>query len=556
MQLTVYDWLIIFAYFAGVAAVGLIGGLRMKGTQTYFMGNRRFSPWVMIGQSFSVGTHPEMIVAVSGAVYSTGASAIWYQWKNLFATPFYWIMAPIFRRVRRTTTAEFVEERYGPWMAGIYTLFALSFLTINTATLLKGAGKVINQALGGTVGVNQVVVGMTIVFIFYSFIGGRLATAWNMVIQGILIVTLSFMLIPLGWPLVGGMGGMRSVLEPFRFSIVTPEGIGPWVIFMLTINGLIGIMAQPHIMASVGSGRDEISCRAGFFYGNFVKRFCTVGWTLVGLMTAALVAKEVFGTEVLPDPEDAFGFAARHLLFPGLLGLLIAAILAASMAACSAFMVDSGALFTQSLYRRYLSKQAADVHYLWVGRISGFLIAMAGVLYAVFLIERVLYSFLLTETMATYVGISLAGGLIWRRASRWGALASLLAAFTTNFSLYYLRGERIDHWDPDVFLASLLAGCVALFLGSWLTRREDTRTIDSLFSRLETPSDGETEVERGDPAREGKQLLLLNLLHLRRGAGGAGLGQAYRIDLVGLLRGFLLVCALVAATWLLLSLGA
>jgi len=420
MQLTVLDWAIILAYFGGVAAVGLIGGFKVKGTQGYFMGNRRFSPWVMIGQSFSVGTHPEMIVAVSGAVYHTGASAIWYQWKNLFATPFYWIMAPLFRRVRRTTTAEFMEERYGPWMAGLYTLFALSFLTINTATLLKGAGKVINQALGGDVGVNQVIVGMTVVFIFYSFIGGRLATAWNMVVQGVLIVTLSFMLIPLGWSLVGGMDGMRAVLEPFRFSIVTPEGIGVWVIVMLTINGLIGIMAMPHVMASVGTGRDEMSCRTGFFYGNFVKRFCTVGWTLVGLMTAALVAKGVFGADVLPDPEDAFGFAARHLLFPGLLGLLIAAILAASMAACSAFMVDSGALFTQSLYRKYRSKPASDFHYVWVGRISGFLIAMAGVLYAVFLIERVLYSFLLTETLATYMGISLVGGIIWRRANRWG----------------------------------------------------------------------------------------------------------------------------------------
>ena len=84
------------AYFVIVALIGVFGSLKVKGTQGYFLGERRFSPWVMIGQSLSVGTHPEMIVAVSGAVYATGASAIWYQWKNLFATPFYWIMAPVF----------------------------------------------------------------------------------------------------------------------------------------------------------------------------------------------------------------------------------------------------------------------------------------------------------------------------------------------------------------------------------------------------------------------------------------------------------------------------
>ena len=96
-----------------------------------------------------------------------------------------------------------MEDRFGSWMAAIYTVFALSYFTITTATLLKGAGKVVNQALGGKVGANEVVIAMTAIFILYSFIGGLVATAWNMFVQGILIVTLSFLLIPLGWPLVG-----------------------------------------------------------------------------------------------------------------------------------------------------------------------------------------------------------------------------------------------------------------------------------------------------------------------------------------------------------------
>ena len=75
----------------------------------------------------------------------------------------------------------------------------------------------------------------------------------------------------------------------------------------------------------------------------------------------------------------------------------------------------------------------ADRHYLWVGRVSGFVITMLGVFYAMFLIESVLYTFLLTETLATFVGISVLGGIIWPRANRWGALASLLTALATNF---------------------------------------------------------------------------------------------------------------------------
>jgi len=319
-----------------------------------------------------------MPVSLAGAVYGTGASAIWFQWKNLFITPFYWLMAPVFRRARRTTMAEFVEDRYGSWMGAIYIVFALCFLVINTGNMLKGAGKVISQATGGGLAVDQIIVAMTVLFVVYSFVGGLIAAAWTDLFQGFLIIVLSFMLIPLGWDRVGGLAGMKTVLEPFRFSLATPSGIGPWAIAMLTINGLVGIMAQPQQLAAVGTGKDERTCRIGMFYGNFVKRVCTVGWALVGLIVAAAVAQGAAAP--LADPEEAFGLACRMFLFPGALGLMIASILAANMSTCSAFLVDSGALFTEGLYRRRWVPGRPDRHYLWVGRISGFVITIGGVL--------------------------------------------------------------------------------------------------------------------------------------------------------------------------------
>jgi len=546
MSLATLDWAVLIGYLIAMAAVGLIAGRTVKDTDHYFLGQRRFSKWLMIGQSFGTGTHAEMPVSLAGAVYGVGASAIWYQWKNLFATPFYWIMAPVFRRVRRTTMAEMTEDRYGPWMGGIYTLFALCFFTLNTAAMLKGAGKVIDQATGGELGVNAVVIWMTLIFILYSFVGGLVAAAWTDFFQGFLIIALSFMLVPLGLDLVGGMAGMRASLEGYQLSLATPEGIGPWVIAVLTLNGLIGIMAQPHMLAAVGTGRDERACRIGFMVGNFVKRFCTVGWAFVGLIVLAAVAQGKFGVTELADPEDAFGLACRELLFPGALGLLVASVMAANMSTSSAMMVDSGALFTQSLYRKVVTGRP-DRHYLWAGRLSGFGITMIGVAYAVFVVESVLYSFLLTETLATYMGISFLGGILWRRANRWGALASLLVALATNFLLYHQRGERFDHWDPGVFLISLGAGVLALVGVSLLTRPEPAAANDEFFERLRTPADPEA-------AAAGEQSLLVNLLHLRSGAGGASLLSAYRTDLMGFGAGVLLAVSLVFATWLLLGL--
>jgi Na+/proline symporter len=537
MSITALDWAVLIAYLIIITAIGLIVGYRVRRSGEYFLGDRKFGPWLMMGQSFGVGTHAEMPVALAGAVYTSGASGIWFQWKNLFITPFYWIMAPVFRRIRRTTMAEFTEDRYGPWMGAIYIVFAVCFFIINMGSMLAGAGKVISQATGGSLAVNEIVVAMTVMFILYSFVGGLVAAAWTDLFQGILIIVLSFLLIPLGWSVVGGLDGMQASLEPHFFSLATPSGIGPWVILMLTVNGLVGIMAQPHQLAAVGTGRDERTCRVGMLYGNMIKRVCTVGWALVGLIVAAMVAQGKADAAILGDPENAFGFACRHLLFPGALGLLIASILAANMSTCSAFLVDSGALFTEGLYRRRLAPGRPDSHYLWVGRISGFILTMLGVLYAMFLIESVLYTFLLTETMATFVGISILGGVLWRRANRWGATASAISSLATNFALYAITGQRLDHWDPNVFLAALVVGIIALVVVSLLTAPEPEGQIDSFFERLQTPSD----------ERSSGPLLLVNLLHLARAMTGRG-WRVFREDLNGFAIGFVVVIVLVGAT--------
>jgi hypothetical protein len=83
-----------------------------------------------------------------------------------------------------------------------------------------------------------------------------------------------------------------------------------------------------------------------------------------------------------------------------------------------------------------------------------------------------------------------------------------------NFLLYYLAGERLDRWDPNVFLAALTTGIVALVVVSLLTPPEPAARMESFFTRLTTSSD--------EPETAGRPLLLVSILNPVRAAAGRG----------------------------------
>ena len=536
------DWTVIVLYFALSVAIGLYVGRRVKGTEDYFLGKRAFSVWLLIAQSFGIGTHAEMPVSLAGVVYQSGYSGIWYQWKNLFITPFYWILGPIFRRVRCTTIGEVYKDRYGNAMGGTYTIWALGFFVLSMGAMLKGAGKLVSAAAGGTVSPNAVVLVMTLSFLVYSFVGGLVAAAYTNFMQSLFIIVLSFLLIPLGLARIGGFTGIRETLEPDMLSMVTPGDVGVFTIVMLTINGLVGIVAQPHMLAAVGTGKDERSCRIGMAYGNFTKRFCTVGWALVGLIVVVMVTHT---GEFLSDREDAFGYATAELLFPGAVGLMIACVLAANMSTCSAFTVDGGALFTKDLYQRYLAPNRTDRHYLNAGRIAGLGVTALGVLFALY-IDIVLEAFLFAETMAAFMGLSMFGAICWRRANRGGAFASLIVS---SLLFFYLTRKDFGiwlRWDAENFGISLLAGFAALVVFSLLTKPESEASLRSFYERLDTHSQLDEETGQEKVITEpGHDLLIVHLFSSGLRKGWKHFYNRFRVDLNGLVLAFGVVVVII-----------
>lgn len=554
-----FNWLdavVVIAYFVGVTAFGLWVARRARTSDAYFRGERKFGWWIMVGQSFGTGTHAEMPVAQAGATFHGGFSCIWYQWKNMLVTPFYWLTAPWYRRSERTTIGEIVEDRYGRAMGLIYSLFAMSYFILNQGVMLQGAGKVISAASGGAVSSNEVVIAMTGAFLLYSYFGGLVASAYTDFVQGLLIIVLSFMLIPLGLREVGGFAGLHATLPADFFLIYSERSqLDAFTIAMLAINGLVGICAQPHTLTMCATGRSERAGRVGQTYGNMIKRVCTIGWALTGLIAAAMVARRGLA---LDHPEDAFGYACKELLGPGFIGLMVACILAANMSTCSTFMVNTGAIFTRNFFKIYVRPGASDRELLLTGRVSGVALTLLGVLFAL-TVKSVLHGFLFTETIAAYMGIMVVGGFLWKRANRFGAAAAILASFGTYYALNWAEAGHLTliyKWQAAPFAWAMLAGTVMLIAVSLLTPPESEARIVEFFDRMARSSDVEDGAPRPLADERGGALLLLDLPGWSRSARWRGFLRRHREDVVGFVLAWAVVALTIGLAWAVVRVGA
>jgi len=555
---TSLDWIVLVGYFVGITAFGLWVARKIKSSGGYFLGDRNLPWWVMVGQAFGTGTHAENPVAQAGISFQGGFATIWYQWKNMLITPFYWLMSPWYRRSERTTIGEIVEDRYGHGLALLYTTYAIAYFVFNQGAMLKGAGKIIAIATGGAVSANGVVLAMAAAFILYSFFGGLIASAYTDFVQGFLIIILSFMLIPQGLAAVGGFSAMHAALPPDFFRVYSEAvGMSAFTIVMLTLNGLVGITAQPHILTMNATGRTERSGRIGQTYGNFVKRFCTMGWALTGLIVAALVIER---GEHLADREHAFGYACRALLAPGLVGLMVSCVLAANMSTCSNFMVNMGALFTRNIYREHINANAGDRELLLVGRLSGLALTILSVIFGL-VVKVILDAFLFTETLSALVGVMVIGGFLWKRANRYGALAATIAAFVVYYGVnWWDTGalKLVYKWLPEPFGWAMLGGFGAFILVSLITPPEQRSRLDRFFDNMRRSTDREHLPEgQAKPlaADLGQEMVLLDLPGWFTAERWRGFFRRYREDIVGFTFAWATVGLLVLLGWALMQIG-
>ena len=423
----------IAAYFAVVMAIGFWASRKVKTEEDFFLGGRRFGKGLLTMHWLCTGTHSEMAVQVAGATARVGLGGIWYQWMWLFSTPFYWLMAPVTRRLRVTTTGDYFRIRYGRSLEMLYALVGLVYFGLSIALLLRGAGAAISGATGGAVPTEASVIALSVLFSTYVMAGGLVAAAYTDLLQGLMIIVLSCLLVPAGLGMVGGLAGLHARLGPGMFAITAPPGTregDPWFVVTMSALGLVGFVVQPHVMTATGSGKTETEARVGMVYGNFIKRLLTIAWAFTGLIALAAFPEVIAGLD--PDgpqvrhaSETLFGLAIQRFLGDGWRGLMIACLIA-GVTSAETFMVGGSALFTRNFYVHAVPGRS-DSHYLRVGRLSSGGLLVMGILLAVSA-ESITQLVVGSVKLIGLLGAAFWLGVVWRRANAAGVWVSFLGS--------------------------------------------------------------------------------------------------------------------------------
>jgi Na+/proline symporter len=170
------------------------------------------------------------------------------------------------------------------------------------------------------------------------------------------------------------------------------------------------------------------------------------------------------------------------LLPVGLVGLMIAALIAAVMSTCDAFMVHSSALFTKNVYLSFINPGASDSKQLKVGRITSIITVIGGIVFAL-VIPSVIDGIIEVWKVTAYLGVAFWVGVIWKKANRYGAWVS-----TIVMAILSIYMGNILNLNIAVQIAVYIpTGFILMILVSRYTPGEPKEKLRQFFLLLNTP---------------------------------------------------------------------
>lgn len=432
------DLIIIGVYFAVIFGVGFYFARKERTSTDYFLASRDVG-WFAIGASLFVSNiSTEHFIGLAGSGATTGLAVGHFEWLAcLMLLTLGWVFVPFYLRSNVFTMPEFLERRFNRSSAVYLASISIIAYILTKISVHLWAAAIVLQRVVGWSPLKAALV-LVIVTGIYTIAGGLSAVIYTEVVQTLVLLAGAIALTFIGLHRIGGFTALRAALPADYFHMIKPvsDPEFPWtgIFFGAPILGIWYWCTDQVIVQRVLSARDEGHAKAGTIFAGYLKILPVFVLVLPGLIAVALFPDLFqFGpNHRVMNGDIAFPSLIINLLPVGLVGLMIAALLAALMGGMASVFNSASTLVTLDFYKK-LRPNASEARLVFFGRAATGIMVLLGLAWVPFihLISGQLYIYL--QSVQAYISPPIAVcfilGILWPRLNGAGAITSLLSGF-------------------------------------------------------------------------------------------------------------------------------
>src|SRR5438128_5829125 len=466
--LTGVDIAIIAVYFVVIFAIGFYFARKERTSTDYFLASRNVG-WFASGASlFVCNISTEHFIGLAGSGATSGLAVGHFEWLAcLILLILGWVFVPFYLRSNVFTMPEFLERRFSRSCAvHLASISIIAYVFTKISVHLYAAAIVLERVVGWNA--LQAAVVLVIATGVYTIAGRLAAVIYTDLVQTIILIIGAVILTFIGLHDVGGFAGLRAHVPANYFHMIKPASDPefPWtgIFFGAPILGIWYWCTDQVIVQRVLSAKDEGHAKAATIFAGFLKILPVFMLVLPGLIAVALY-RDLFkfgpNGEVL-NGDIAYPTMIINLLPTGLVGVMIAALLAALMGAMSSVFNSASTLVTLDFYKK-IKPDATELQLVGFGRVmTGFMVIL-GLAWVPFihLISSQLYIYL--QSVQAYISPPIAVcfifGILWTRVNGPGAITALLSGFalgSLRFIFELMDRAAGGHAFDNAFLRGLV----------------------------------------------------------------------------------------------------
>jgi SSS family solute:Na+ symporter len=444
---------VLVVYSAGLIAIGVALGRRVRGASDFFVAGRQLGPGLIFSTMLAANIGAGSTVGATAIGYAGGVAAWWWVGSAAVGQTVLalWV-GPAMRRVAVAhdlrTVGDYLEFRYNATVRGVIAVLLWVGSIFILAGQLVAIGSILDTVARIPAAVGCAIGGVVIMMYFAA--GGLLATSRVNAIQLAVKLGGFALALPLAASAIGGWDAIARVQSDNAayWSFWRPGPPGLMYVAMLGPSFIV----SPGLLQKVFGARDDRAVRLG------------VGLNALGLLLYAPVPA-VLGMAArarfpeLDSVNNALPMVLMHLVPPVVGAIGLAAVFSAEVSASDAALFMLATSLSQDLYKRFVRPESSDAHLLFVARATSVVAATMGVALAIALGSVVDALTIFYTLLSVSLFVPVIAGLYISRASTTDALAAIGAGVAAVLVTQFATGGR-----GVAGLTPALIGLIAAFI--------------------------------------------------------------------------------------------